>query len=286
MRPAEMALPALFRNVTNDAGAPAITTMYAFRSDAFVAEMYLGLFVVLLAAAGILAGSRGAGAALAAVVVSILFAAGEHTPLLKFLYDIHLFRSIRYPEKFILTAALALIVWAALLFDRLLAGDKRLLRVATVVASIWLVIVAIAAAAKPAYFGWQVLRAVVVLHSLVLIRRKPVAIAVIVLTIADLWLATRALVPRMPRAYFDPPPIVAQRAAEARTHLPRRLLAGIRTRSDRDGVDREQIRTRLLVADAQHPRRPSARALGIRAGHGRRRRPHRPEDDGTRCSRR
>src|SRR5438094_4782484 len=38
VRPVEMFLPALFRHMTNDAGAPAITTMYAFRSDAFVAE--------------------------------------------------------------------------------------------------------------------------------------------------------------------------------------------------------------------------------------------------------
>ena len=121
--------------------------------------MYLGLFVALLAVAGILAGSRGAAAVLTAVVISIVAAAGEHTPLLKFLYDIHLFRSLRYPEKFILTAAFALIVWAALLFDRMLAGDRRLIRAAIVVASIWLVIVGICTAAKPAYFGWQLLRA-------------------------------------------------------------------------------------------------------------------------------
>ena len=210
VRPAEMFLPALFRNVTNDAGAPAITTMYASRDDAFVPEMYLGLFLALLAVAGILAVSRGAGAVIAAVVISIIVAAGEHTPLLKLLYDVHLFRSIRYPEKFILTAAFALIVWGALLFDRMLAGDKRLVRVAIAVTSIWLAIVALAVAAKPAYFGWQVLRAAVVLALLLSIRRKPAAIAVIVLTIADLWLATRELVPRMPRAYFDPPPLVAQ----------------------------------------------------------------------------
>jgi hypothetical protein len=210
VRPVEMFLPALFRHVTNEAGAPAITTMYAYRSDAFVAEMYLGLFVALVAVAGILAGSRGAGAVITAVVLSVIAAAGEHTPLLKFLYDIHLFRSLRYPEKFILTAAFALIVWAALLFDRMLAGDKRLVRVAIVVASIWMVIVAIATAGNPSYFGWQLLRAVVVVTLLALIRRRPMAVVVVALTIADLWLATRTLVPRMPRAYFDAPPIVAQ----------------------------------------------------------------------------
>src|SRR5262249_34666213 len=41
-------------------------------------------------------------------------------------------------------------------------------------------------------------------------RRKPVAVIIVALTIADLWLATRALVPRMPRQYFDAPPIVRQ----------------------------------------------------------------------------
>jgi hypothetical protein len=210
VRPIEMFLPALFRNVTNEAGAPAITTMYPFRSDAYVAEMYLGLFLALIAVAGILAGARGAAAVIIAVVLSIIAAAGDHTPLLKILYDVHLFRSLRYPEKFILTAAFALIVWATLLFDRMLAGDKRLVRVAIIVASIWLGVVAIAAVSNERYFGWQILRAAIVITLLAQIRRKPVPVLIVALTIADLWLATRAQVPRMPRAYFDPPPLVAQ----------------------------------------------------------------------------
>ena len=92
----------------------------------------------------------------------------------------------------------------------MLAGDKRLVRVAIVVASIWVAIVAIATAGNPNYFGWQLLRAAMVVALLALIRRRPVAVVVIALTIADLWLATRGLVPRMPRAYFDAPPVVAQ----------------------------------------------------------------------------
>jgi hypothetical protein len=210
VRPVEMFLPALFRNVTNESGAPAITTMYAFRSDAFLPELYLGLFIAVVAVAGVLAGARGAGALIAAVVVSFILAAGEHTPLLRVLYNLHLFRSIRYPEKFIVTAAFAMIVWAALLFDRMLAGDRKLVRVAIVVASIWLAIVAIASASNAHYFGWQVLRAAIVVTLLAQLRRKPVAVIVVLLTVGDLWLATRAQVPRMPRAYFDPPPLVAK----------------------------------------------------------------------------
>src|SRR5262249_46170833 len=208
VRAVEMFLPALFRNLKNEAGQPAITTMYPYRRDAFIGEMYMGLFVALLAVAGILAGARGAGVAITAIVISIVAAAGEHTPLLKILYDLHLFRSIRYPEKFILTAAFVLIVWAALLFDRMLRGDKRLVFAALIVACIWLVIAAIPAASMPGYFRWQALRAAVVVVLLEQMRRKPVAMIIVALTIADLWLATRALVPRMPRQYFDAPPIV------------------------------------------------------------------------------
>jgi Bacterial membrane protein YfhO len=213
VRPMEMFLPALFRNLTNEAGAPAITTMYAFRSDAFVPEMYIGLLVALLAVAGVLAGSRGAGAAVAVTIASVVVAAGSHTPLLKLLYNLGIFRSLRYPEKFILTAAFALIVWAALLLDRILAGDRRLLRVATTIAAIWLAIMAIAAlAAGPTrgYFGWQLLRAAIAVALLIAIRRKWAPAVLIVLSVADLVVATRRLVPRMPRAYFDAPPLAQQ----------------------------------------------------------------------------
>lgn len=213
VRTVEMFLPALFRNLTNEAGAPAITTMYPFRSEAFIPEMYIGLFVALLAIAGLLAGSRGAGAVAAVVAASVIVAAGEHTPLLKVLYELHLFRSIRYPEKFILTASFALIVWAALSLDRMLAGDRRLIRAATTVAAIWLALVAIvalSAGGTRVYFAWQLLRAAVVVVLLITIRRRPAAVVILALSVADLWLATRWLVPRMPRSYFDAPPLVQQ----------------------------------------------------------------------------
>src|SRR5207248_684506 len=109
--------------------------------------------------------------------------------------------------------AFALVVWAALLFDRMLAGDRRLIRATVAVASIWLGIMLVATlgggSTRP-YFAWQLLRAAVVVALLAAIRRKPVAVAIVVLSVADLWLATRALVPRMPRAFFDAPPLVAQ----------------------------------------------------------------------------
>ena len=213
VRPLEMFLPSVFRTLTNEAGQPAISSMYAFRSDAFIPEMYIGLLVALLAVAGILAGSRGAGAAAFVVIASVIFAAGEHTPLLKVLYNLHLFRSLRYPEKFILTAGFALIVWAALILDRILAGDRRLLRAAITVAAIWLGIMALTtlgAGATRGYFSLQLLRAVVVVTLLILVRRRPIPAALLLLSVADLAWSTRKQVPRMPRAYFDAPPLVQQ----------------------------------------------------------------------------
>jgi hypothetical protein len=199
----EFGLPSVFRPA-------AITTMYRGRTEAYVMEIYLGVFVLLLALAGILTNARGTRLVLIAAGASIVLAMGEHTPLLKLFYGLHL-RSIRYPEKFIISGAFALIVFAALLFDRLLERDRRLIRTMLTLAGIWLgvMLIAFAASADHPYFGQQVLRAIVALAFVLLLRnsRLPVAAAIIAASVLDLWLATGYLVPRMPHEFFDVPPI-------------------------------------------------------------------------------
>lgn len=228
LRVAEMAVPSLFRHVADEKGAAAITSMYPFRTEPFLGELYLGIVVVLLAAAGVVAGAQGAGAVVAALLTSVLLAVGDSTPLLRLLYGMHLFGSIRYPEKFILLGAFVLITWAAIVFDRILSGDRRLARTAFVLAVLWTIVsllLALGAGSNgalqsKAHFGWNALRALVALTLLSAARRKVLrpwwGFAVLVLSLADLWAATRFLVPRMPESYFERPALAATLARDTR----------------------------------------------------------------------
>jgi hypothetical protein len=216
----EVFLPDLFRHVADSAGAAAITTMYPYRADAFLAEIYVGLLVVVLALAGIINRLRGWGAALTGVVFSVIAAAGDHTPLLRILYEVHLVRALRYPEKFLLSGAVVLAVWAAVVLDRLIEGDRRLFSGALLISGVWFVLSLFLLSTSSdnglgarSYFGLNVLRAAIVC-GLFLFGRKRHGLAwagVLVAVLAgDLWLATARIVPRMPSRYFDTPPIAAQ----------------------------------------------------------------------------
>jgi len=57
---------------------------------------------------------------------SSLLALGSNTPLLKWLYDAHIASSIRYPEKFILMAVFAAIIFATQTLERTLEGDASI----------------------------------------------------------------------------------------------------------------------------------------------------------------
>jgi len=74
------------------------------------------------------------------MAASVIVAMGEHTPLLRILYDTGLFSAVRFPEKFLLTVAFAMAVWGAIVFDRLMASDRRVVRWASGLAIVWLLI--------------------------------------------------------------------------------------------------------------------------------------------------
>lgn len=101
----------------------------------FFFSIYSGLLITVLAAAGIIARPRNARLALAACAVSLVLALGAHTPLLRFLYDLGLARSTRFPEKFILMAIFTIVVMGAKTLDLLLGGDARVRRTALVVSA-------------------------------------------------------------------------------------------------------------------------------------------------------
>jgi hypothetical protein len=210
----ELILPGVLRHITAANGSALITTIYPFRADAYLTEIYAGLLIVLLAIAGVFAGVRGRWLFLGTTAASVIAAMGDHTPLLQILYDIRLVSAVRFPEKFILTAAFAMAVWSAIVFDRLLAGDRRVIRWTSGFAIVWLLVSIIlllnSSDAMKSYFAINCVRALVIAAWLWLMRaRRMNAIIGIILLTADLWYGTLNAVPRARREFFDPPPVLA-----------------------------------------------------------------------------
>ena len=100
--------------------------LYPGMGSAFLFSIYCGILVIALVVGAAFARPRGGRFVLIVCVVSTLLALGGNTPLLKFLYNIGLAKSIRYPEKFVMMGIFALIIFAAQMFDLLLAGDEAL----------------------------------------------------------------------------------------------------------------------------------------------------------------
>jgi hypothetical protein len=226
VRLVELILPGVLRHVAAANGSAFITTIYAFRNDAYLTEIYAGLLIVLLSAAGVLAGVRGRWLFLGTIAASITLAMGDHTPLLRVLYDSGILSSFRFPEKFLLTAAFAIAVWSAIVFDQLLDGDRRLIRWASGLAIVWLCVSIVllvrssngGALGTAHYFAINCARAALIAIWLWLARtqrgRVMTATGVMLLA-ADLWYSTLNAVPRERREFFDPARAVAQIDASA-----------------------------------------------------------------------
>ncbi|MEA2327240.1 MAG: hypothetical protein QOE68_2199, partial [Thermoanaerobaculia bacterium] len=214
IRLVELILPGVLRHVAAANGSPLITTVYPFRADAYLTEIYAGLLIVLLAMAGVLAGVRGRWLFLGAMTASVIVAMGEHTPLLRILYGTGLFSAVRFPEKFLLTAAFAMAIWAAIVFDRLVAGDRRVIRWTSGLAIVWLLIsiALLLSFDDRRYFAINCTRAAVIAAWLWLMRTRrtnAIAIAGVAILAIDLWYGTLNAVPRARREFFNPPPVLA-----------------------------------------------------------------------------
>lgn len=207
----------------------------------FLFNYYIGLLAVALIVGGILARPRGSRMVLWISCVSTILALGSHTPLLGWMYDTGIAKSIRYPEKFALLGLFALIIWASHLFDRMLRGDKRIaagaigfLLATTVFAGL-----VVASGFTPLYqtvwgtiFGvgkspnlkiileisrldWAIalVRGTLLLLLFSAIRhtspRRWWYAAVLVFVVADLAPIAREVNPSMPASFASPPPVVA-----------------------------------------------------------------------------
>lgn len=220
--------------------------LYPDRGIPFIGSIYPGILLTVLAITGVIAGIRGRRIIAWATGVSLLLALGANTPLWRLLFDAGVARAIRYPEKFVILAIIALTIAGSVTLDRLLSGDPRVLRAARLVtASIAILFGAIAVLATtplhttifialwhpPQHIltemlaasrsGW-ILAAARVSLLFLLIRnlhlvRRPVWLALLgVLVLLDLGMLLPELAPRVPPAYFQQPPRVAQQLPEDR----------------------------------------------------------------------
>ncbi|HEX8617514.1 MAG TPA: hypothetical protein VF911_08005, partial [Thermoanaerobaculia bacterium] len=222
------------------------TALYGQAQTPFYFSIYSGLAITVLATAGLLARARGAALVVTIGVTSTLLAAGDFTPLLRILYDLGIARASRYAEKFTLLGVFALVIFGAMMLDRLLRGDERVRRSSIAVAG---AVAAVAAAAllltftpwyEPLFrrfFALESWRNFVPLveplrRSWLVAAASALALAILLRNVTrmrePLWLAAIGaftflefaslvpeLTPRMPAAFYDPPAI-ARRFPENR----------------------------------------------------------------------
>jgi hypothetical protein len=238
-----MIVPQFFRQLRTEGGESRLAAMYDGGAP-FIADLYFGLFPIALFV--LLPGlrRRGIWPALAVALFAYLIAIGRHTPLFAALYGSGLFRSIRYPEKFILTSAIVLIVLGAMALERLLEEQSSAVRLARNVVIVWTVLAGIAfvtasssqpaapsTAADALIFGahplserafWlgNLLRGVALAALLFFFVRLPkqrhlITAGLALFVLFDLWYLRDELAPRIERSYTDPP-LLAGRINEPR----------------------------------------------------------------------
>lgn len=210
--------------------------LYTGMGSPFLFSIYSGLLVTALLVGALFIRPRGGRFVLLVILFSLILALGGHLPFLHLLYKAGIATSIRYPEKFILMAIFATILFASQLLDRMLDGDDALVDgalgflIATTVIAVFFSI----AGFTPLYgramtkiwslsggggrhiielswYDWMaaVVRGVAYIALLATIRkfkREQWLAALTIVVCADLGTVVYELNPRMPRRFFDKPP--------------------------------------------------------------------------------
>jgi len=216
--------------------------LYPGMGSPFLFNVYCGLLVTALAVGAFFVRPRGGRFVLILVIFSLLIALGGHTPLLRWLYDLGIATSIRYPEKFILVALFAAIIFASQLLDRLLAGDDAIRDAALgFIAATTIVALALAIFAFTPYYakffinvwglkgpraaqrmvelsreGWIIAAARgAILFGLIwsvrLLKRRLWLALMLAFVLADLLPVVHQINPRMPARFFLEEPLASQR---------------------------------------------------------------------------
>lgn len=214
-------------------------SLYGAQRSPFMPGIYPGLMITLLAIAMLLCQGRRAAPLALLAAMSVVVAAGSHTPLLRWLHAAGIASLMRYPEKFILMALFAIAIAAAQGMERLQGGDGRV-RSATL--SLAAVATAIAVALflfslTPAYaakfqtlfslppgvaaaavrisrYDWLIaaIRGALIITLLATARlaaRPGWMLAATAVLVADLAHIAPEIAPRMSPEIYTPPPAVA-----------------------------------------------------------------------------
>ena len=181
--------------------------LYPRRRAPFILSIYSGLLIVVLALAGLIARVRGAWLFFTIAALSLILAFGSYTPLLRFLYDLGVVRSIRYPEKFLIMGIFATVLFGARALDELLSGNARVRNIAMALAG------AVAVIGMVRYTQPDFWRGVVLLALLALTMKVSRGTTVAFLTIfllVDLAPRAAELAPRKLASFYTTPPPVLQ----------------------------------------------------------------------------
>lgn len=236
-RPIELLIPNVFGHIWIDGTLFWGSGLYEGTGSPFYFTIYFGLILTAAAIAHLALRRRGWLMSLLLVAGSILLALGNHTPLLRWLYDAGVFASVRYPEKFSLTALLVLLFIGTISFDAVLRGDRARLKVIAAIAGICVLASAVVLTISflPVWEPWfrrvwgvkssrvplmldmaqlewgiSLIRGACALALCALLVRRPrlaTALTVILSTVDLVWTG-RSSVPRVEAQFFTPPPIV------------------------------------------------------------------------------
>jgi hypothetical protein len=237
-RPVEMLFPAVFRQLPGSDGQVGFMSMYPM-GDPFIGDLYIGLLPILLVIAAAVVRPKQTLPIALVLAGCYLVAVGKNTPLFALLYKAGIFESIRYPEKFILSALVLLAIVVAVMGERLVARDKKTTSIVFALAILWTLLAALLALtgssskgtdptstldmvvmgekafSQRGYWLMQLVRGAVLVAMLAWLRKSKVraeiwtAVAASLL-VADLSYLQRQMAQRQPARYFERPDIAQQ----------------------------------------------------------------------------
>ena len=241
MRPLEILFPDFMGHLSDSGALFWGKTLYAKSAGAYLVSIYVGILAGCLAVAGVVARVRGWLLFLCVTLFSYVVAIGIHTPLFGWLYDRGLLPSLRYPEKFILSGMLAVIIFSAFVADEALRGNRRVVVAAASFAAVlsavamFITVVcgsnpyatafsavfhypqpyarALAQVSRPDWIAAAVRGAAAAALLFFLLKRGAsrawYGVAFLFL-LCDLGVVADRVVPRTSSDFLDPPPIVSQ----------------------------------------------------------------------------
>lgn len=246
VRPLELAFPSLFDRFDEFIFFWGGLRLYGDTRLPWMLSFYPGLLACILMITGFVVRARGALWIGVVAMASYAMAIGVHGPLFPLLFRIG-FRSLRYPEKFFITALFVLTIFAAFVAERIL-DDERAWRAASVIAAI--VLLADGARALSAFFpsydaafakiwgltgyygdlvaqsrqgAWIDVAMATALIVVLLLRvalPRSVWIALLgVFVLIDLGSRVTGLAPRVGPGFYDPPPLARALAGKGEVRI-------------------------------------------------------------------